>query len=32
MRKNKSWSDAQVVFRFAIIQLVIAAAIIYAVI
>ena len=32
MRKNKSWSDAQVVFRFSIIQLVIAAAIIYAVI
>lgn len=31
MRKNKVWSDAQVVFGFAIIQIVIAAAIIFAV-
>ena len=31
MRKNKGWSDAQVVFRFAIIQIVIAAAVIFAV-
>ena len=31
MRKNKGWSDAQVVFRFAIIQIVVAAAIIFAV-
>ena len=31
MRKNKGWSDAQVVFRFAIMQIVIAAAVIFAV-
>ena len=31
MRKNKGWSDAQVVFRFAIIHIVVAAAIIFAV-
>ncbi|MDD5829031.1 MAG: phospho-N-acetylmuramoyl-pentapeptide-transferase [Lachnospira sp.] len=30
MRKNKEWSDAQVVFRFAIIQIVIGLAVIYA--
>lgn len=30
MRKNKDWSDAQVVFRFAIIQIVIGIAVIYA--
>lgn len=32
MRKNKEWSDAQVVFRFAIIQIVIGLALIYALI
>ncbi|MGN0327508.1 MAG: phospho-N-acetylmuramoyl-pentapeptide-transferase [Lachnospira sp.] len=32
MRKNKGWSDSQVVFRFAIIQTIIAVAIIFAVI
>lgn len=32
VRKNKNWSDAQVVFRFAILQLVIGLAIIYALI
>ncbi len=32
MRKNKEWSDAQVVFRFAIIQMVIGIAVIYALI
>jgi len=31
MRKNKEWSDAQVVFRFAIIQIVIGLAVIYAI-
>ena len=31
MRKNKGWSDAQVVFRFAIMQIVITAAVIFAV-
>ena len=31
MRKNKGWSDSQVVFRFAIMQIVIAAAVIFAV-
>lgn len=31
MRKNKGWSDAQVVFRFAIMQIVIAVAVIFAV-
>lgn len=31
MRKNKSWSDAQVVFRFAIIQIVVSVALIFAV-
>ena len=30
MRKNKDWSDAQVVFRFAIIQIVIGLAVVYA--
>lgn len=30
MRKNKNWSDAQVVFRFAIIQIVIGLGVIYA--
>ncbi len=30
MRKNKDWSDSQVVFRFAIIQIVIGLAVIYA--
>lgn len=30
MRKNKEWSDAQVVFRFAIIQIVVGLAIVYA--
>lgn len=32
MRKNKEWSDAQVVFRFAIIQIVVSLAVIYALI
>ncbi|MDO5381524.1 MAG: phospho-N-acetylmuramoyl-pentapeptide-transferase [Eubacteriales bacterium] len=32
MRKNKGWSDSQVVFRFAIIQTIIAVAIIFAII
>ncbi len=32
VRKNKNWSDAQVVFRFAILQLVISLAVIYALI
>ena len=31
MRKNKEWSDSQVVFRFAIIQIVIGLAVIYAI-
>ena len=31
MRKNEEWSDAQVVFRFAIIQIVIGLAVIYAI-
>ena len=31
MRKNKGWSDALVVFRFAFILIVIAAAVIFAV-
>lgn len=30
MRKNRGWSDAQVVFRFAIIQIIISVALIYA--
>jgi phospho-N-acetylmuramoyl-pentapeptide-transferase len=30
MRKKKEWSDAQVVFRFAIIQIVVGLAVIYA--